>query len=283
MCFPLKTLTSIIITGQPILVELIDLLTLIIFSNDHTQMVNFHTQIPSCESNSPALLDLFISPDASICSTMTFSTLGNCDHVVVSVLIDFPINSKYSLYITIAYDYSRTDWGSLCDHLRDVPWEDIFKLSTSAAASEFCEWVQVGIDVYIPHRKYQVKPHSSPWFSAACAAAIVHKNHFFRLYQRNKSSESKVKFRQASSHCKRVLEAANIPYATKTKESITSQKPDSWGFWQIANIVFSAIPSLFNDPKVLPSASDKAKLCLQKTFQRTLILMTQVFLICFPF
>ena len=63
--------------------------------------------------------------------------------------------------------------------LRDVPWEDIFKLSASAAASEFCEWVQVGIDVYIPHRKNQVKPHLSPWFSAACAAAIFHRNHFF--------------------------------------------------------------------------------------------------------
>ena len=24
-----------------------------------------------------------------------------------------------------------------------------------------------------------VKPHSSPWFSAACAAAIAHRNHFF--------------------------------------------------------------------------------------------------------
>ena len=52
-------------------------------------------------------------------------------------------------------------------------------LCISAATSEFCEWVQVGIDVYIPHRKYQVKPHSSPWFSAAFAVAIIHRNHFF--------------------------------------------------------------------------------------------------------
>ena len=65
--------------------------------------------------------------------------------------------------------------------MRDVPWEDIFKIYASAAASEFCECVQVGIDVYISHRKYQVKPNSSPWFSAACDAAIVHRNHFFRL------------------------------------------------------------------------------------------------------
>ena len=98
------------------------------------------------------------------------------------------------------------------------------KLGASAAASEFCEWVQVGIDVYIPHRKYQVKPHSSPWFSVACAAAIVHRNHFFHFYQQNKLSESKIKFRQASNCCKRVLEDAKLAFTTKTKSSITSNK-----------------------------------------------------------
>ena len=51
----------------------------------------------------------------------------------------------------IAYDYSCADWDALCDHSRDVPWEDIFRLSASAAACEFCELVQVGIDVYTPH------------------------------------------------------------------------------------------------------------------------------------
>ena len=45
-----------------------------------------------------------------------------------------------------------TDWGSLCDHLRDVPLEDAFTFSVSAAASDFFEWFHVGIDVYIPHR-----------------------------------------------------------------------------------------------------------------------------------
>ena len=134
-------------------------------SNDLTQIVNFPTRISDCDSHSPALLDLFISSDASICSTMAFPPLGNSDHVVVSVSIDFQINSKQDTpFHRMAYDYSRADWDGLRDHLRDVPWEDIFKLSASGAASEFGEWVQTGIDVYISHRKYQVKPHSSPWF-----------------------------------------------------------------------------------------------------------------------
>ena len=58
-------------------------------------------------------------------------------------------------------DYSHPYWSGLHNHLRDIPWKNIFKLraSAAAAASEFCDWVQVGIDVYIPHRKDQVKPH----------------------------------------------------------------------------------------------------------------------------
>ena len=162
---------------------------------------------------------------------MAFFPLENSDHVVVSVSIDFLSNLKQDApFHCIACDYSRADWDGICDHLRDFPWEDIFKLSTSAAASEFCKWVQVDIDVYISHRRYQIKSHSSPWFSAACAAAIVHRNHFFCFYQQNKSSESKGKLRQASNHCKRVLEAVKLGYANKTKES-TFQKVISQDFW----------------------------------------------------
>ena len=55
-------------------------------------MVIFPTQIADCDSHSPAVLDLFISSDAGICSRMDFPPLRNSDHdhVVVSVSIDFP-------------------------------------------------------------------------------------------------------------------------------------------------------------------------------------------------
>ena len=87
-------------------------------SNDLTQMVNFPTRIPDCDSHSPALLDLFLSSDASICSTMAFSPLGNSDHVV-SVYIDFPINLKQDAsFHRIAYDYSCADWNGLRNNFR---------------------------------------------------------------------------------------------------------------------------------------------------------------------
>ena len=117
---------------------------------------------------------------------------------------------------------------------------------------------------YIPYHKYQVKAYSPSWFSPVCGATIVHINPFFGLHQQNKPSESKGKFRQASNHCKRVLEAAKLAYANKTKESITSWKLGSRNFWQICNSVLkkgkSAMSPLFNELQVLSSASDKPKL-----------------------
>ena len=66
----------------------------VIISNDLTQMINFRTRIPNCDSPSQVFLDLFLSFDANISSTMTFPPLGSSDHVVVSVSIDFSTNSK---------------------------------------------------------------------------------------------------------------------------------------------------------------------------------------------
>ena len=70
---------------------------------------------------------------------MALSPLGNSDHVVVAVSIDFSSNSQgYAPFYRIAYDYSHAHWDGPRDDLRDVPWQDIFKLSASAAASDFC-------------------------------------------------------------------------------------------------------------------------------------------------
>ena len=79
-------------------------------SNDLTQTVNFATRIPDCDSHSPAFSDFCLSSDASICSIMVFLSLGNSDHVFVSVSIHFPVNSKWDAsFHRIAYDYSRAD------------------------------------------------------------------------------------------------------------------------------------------------------------------------------
>ena len=69
-------------------------------SNDLTQMVKFPTKIPGCDSHSPALLHLFISSDASICSTMAFPLLENSDHVAVMLLTFLQIHNEMCHFIS---------------------------------------------------------------------------------------------------------------------------------------------------------------------------------------
>ena len=68
------------------------------------------------------------------------------------------------------------------------------------------------------------------------------------MYLKDESSESKVKFRHASNHCEKVLEAVKLGYADKTKEFVKGK---------------STIPSLFNGLEELSSASDKPKLFVE--------------------
>ena len=111
-------------------------------------MVQFPTRIHDCDSHSCALLEFFLL-------TLVFPVQWLSLHWEILIIflendsIDSPSNTKRdALLHGMAYDYSRADRDGLPVHLRQVPWDDIFKLIASAAASGFCEWVQVGIDVY---------------------------------------------------------------------------------------------------------------------------------------
>ena len=110
---------------------------------------------------------------------MALPPLRNCDYVS----IDFSSNSKQDVqFHHIAYDYSCADWDGLCHHLKDahgmITLELVLLLLLVNFVSGFRLYISQ-IQIYIPHCKYQVKPHLSPWFSAACTAAIVHRNRFF--------------------------------------------------------------------------------------------------------
>ena len=56
-------------------------------TNDLTQMDNFPTRIPDCDSHSPAFLDFFLSSDASICSTMALPH----SEILIMLLPQFPL------------------------------------------------------------------------------------------------------------------------------------------------------------------------------------------------
>ena len=72
--------------------------------------------------------------------------MGNSDHMVVSVDVKFVVTSTNEPpYHRTVYLYSKAEWDGLTDHLRGVPWLDIFKHDATYAAKEktfLCIFVQ---------------------------------------------------------------------------------------------------------------------------------------------
>ena len=122
MYLSLETLTSIIRTGLPILAKLRDLVNSVITSLSQTTLLRW-LSFGSLTVTLTVLLFWI-----SFFLLMLVFVLGNSDHVVVSLSIGFPSHSQWDApFHHNAYDYSCIDWDDLRDHLRDVPWEDIFK------------------------------------------------------------------------------------------------------------------------------------------------------------
>ena len=84
---------------------------------------------------------------------MALHPLGNSDMWLPWFPLTFHQTKWDAPFHWVGCDYCCADWDNLRDHLRDVPLENIFKINFSAV-SEFCEWIQVGIDVHIPHQHY---------------------------------------------------------------------------------------------------------------------------------
>ena len=103
MFLSLETLTFIIRTGLPIIVEVIDQVNSIIIFLSQTNLLRWLTFLLGSLTVilTVPLLDLFISSDISICSAMAISPLGNSDHVVVSVSIKFPSYSQRDAHVSL--------------------------------------------------------------------------------------------------------------------------------------------------------------------------------------
>ena len=141
MFFSFETLTSTIRTGLPILVGMVN--SVIIFLSQMT-LIRWLTFLLRFQTVIVKVLLFWIY---FFLRTLVFVPQWLSLHwdILIMSLSQFSltfhqIDTGMPRLIGITYDYSRADWDGLCDHLRDVPWGDIFQLST-AAASEFRQWV----------------------------------------------------------------------------------------------------------------------------------------------
>ena len=150
MFLSLETLTSIIRTGWPILVQLTDTVNSVIILLSQMTLLRWLTFLIRSQTVILVVLPFWIYLFL-VMLVFVLQQLSLHWEILISVSIESPSSSQQdSLFHHIAYHYSR-----LIGMVFMIIWEmfhgRISKLAASAAASELCEWVQVGIDVYIPH------------------------------------------------------------------------------------------------------------------------------------
>ena len=230
-----------------------------------SQIISFPTRIPDSPNQFASLLDLFLTSVPEFCTPTQLPPLGTSDHCTISVSIELPVKASTEVpFHRTVYRYSQADWDNFRSYIADAPVKHFYKFRASKLASLISDWIRNGIDIFIPHKKFQQKPHSQPWFTPACAAAISHRNHYFHAYHRNPSDITRFDFRTTSNRCKYVLNAAKDHYASLIQSRIDNENLGTREFWRITNRVMnrgkSSIPTIINGPEILSSSLDKARL-----------------------
>ena len=88
---------------------------------------------------------------------MAFPPLGNSDHVVVSVSIDFPSNSQRDApFHRIVYDCSCADWNGLHDHLYQKNKSPDSKVKSSQASNRCKRVLEAGKLAYANKTKESI-------------------------------------------------------------------------------------------------------------------------------
>lgn len=121
-----------------------------------------------------------------------------CCHILINKgkyqnILPMPVFANSPCCMLIGMVFVDRDAYTKDDYVRDGYIENfhvknlriIFNLVASSAASEFCKWLQIQIQVHIPYRKHQVKLYFSLCFLNGCAIIITDRNHLFCISQRN--------------------------------------------------------------------------------------------------
>ena len=143
-------------------------------SQDLTEIVSSPTHIPDRASDGRCLLDLLCSnPDD--CVAKVLPPIGNSDHSIVSVSVSYSSPSTtFQPFHRMVFQFGKADWDGFRCFLADVPWSSVQGLGPDLAADELSQWINLGMEIYIPLRTYHIRAHSQHWYTPACAAPIAH-------------------------------------------------------------------------------------------------------------
>ena len=142
-------------------------------SHNLSQIVTSPARVPDRDGDTGyRYLHLFLTSAPEFFSHKATSPLGSSDNCVVTVKCEQLFLAPSVPFHRTVYRYAKADWCGFRSFFSQVSEDLIINDDVHKSAQELAEWLQFGMNAYIPHRSYQVKPHSQTWFTPVCSCNL---------------------------------------------------------------------------------------------------------------
>ena len=148
--------------------------------------VSFPTHV-SGSSLDPVITD--ISESLIRCNPLGIP--GSSDHQAICTRINIETIRDPPLTRTI-WLWNKANWNGFREALIHVEWNSIFSGNLDKQVESFTDLLLTLQEIYVPFRKYKVRPRDQPWFGYRCRVAADAKSKAWNRYKRYPSQRNKL-------------------------------------------------------------------------------------------
>ena len=176
------------------------------------QMVEFPTHIRG------NLLDLVLTnAPENILSVEGLGNLGNSDHTIICVEVDFCPKFKESNELVL--DWYNGDTEGLKEFYCNINWKEILEENNAEEAWEVLKTkIDVGIEKFIP-KKQRVSRNKPQWMTKNVVKLCRKKRRFYNRYQNTRTQDDLEQFKNIEKECKKAVRSAKRKFEKKIAES----------------------------------------------------------------
>ena len=176
------------------------------------QMVEFPTHIRG------NLLDLVLTnAPENILSAEGLGNLGNSDHTIICVEVDFYPKFKESNELIL--DWINGDTDGLKEFYQNFNWKETLPEKNAEEAWEVLKTtIEVGIKKFIPKKQRRIK-NKPQWMTKNVVKLCRRKRRAYNLYQNTRLPDHLAQFKTTEKECKKAVCSAKRKFEKKIAES----------------------------------------------------------------
>ena len=171
--------------------------------------------------------------------------------------------AKFSLRIHYPPPYEREFWhykkvnvDQIRQAIREFPWDNCFaNISVNEQVQLFTQAFHNIISNYISNKTITCDDRNPPWIDEKIKKLVLHKNHAFSAYSRDKNNIDLLdKFQSLQAHLRTSIEESKQNYYSRLSSKLLDSKTSPKSYWSILktflnNKKIPCIPPLLHNGK----------------------------------